>query len=127
MVLSGFLAPDGTFTECGYQEHTDTATGIVNRVFGEKINNGIRAEDFLYENSYVGFYARGASHRFSIGKGDERRVLLLTDAQKDFLINHLANANNDDQRNDMENLLRFDEDYREDSVLTRIENKFARL
>lgn len=124
MELCGFLAPDGTFTECECWSHTATAESIVNGKYNQNFYSGIQAEDFLYEKGYVGFYARSASHRFVVSEGEERRIILLTDEQKDFIINNLVNANNDDQRAEIENILAYDSDYREDSILSRMEDKY---
>lgn len=124
MELCGFLAPDGTFTECEYWSHTATAESIANGKYNQTFYSGIQAEDFLYEKGYVGFYARSASHRFVVGEGKEKRIVLLTDEQKDFIINNLANANNNDQRVEIENILAYDSDYREDSILSRMEDKY---
>lgn len=123
MELCGFLAPDGTFTECECWSHVPTAEGIANGTYNKKFYSGVQAEDFLFDKGYVGFYARNASHRFVIGRGEERKILLLTDEQKDFIINNLVNANNDEQRTEMQKILEYDDAYREDSILHHYENK----
>ena len=116
MALCGFLAPDGTFTECDSWEHTSTAQEIAEKC-NQSFLNGIQAENFLFDAGYVGFYSRDASHRFIVGKGKERKILLLTDKQKDFIISNLINANNDEQKKAMQEILEHDDGYREYSIL----------
>ena len=119
MKLSGFLAPDGAFTECPSWSHTYEAEKICKEKFNKEFYSGIEAEDFLYEQGYVGFYARNASHRFIVNGN----IILLTDKQLDFIINNIDKANNDDQRKDIEDLLRYNEDYSEHSIIQHYEKK----
>jgi len=126
-MLCGFLAPDGTYTSCPMFAHTECALDIVLEVYGEEFFNGIFAEDFLYEKGYVIFYARNARYRFFlINQDGTREVNLLTDAQIDFIINHLEQANNIEQNGDMLELLQWNEDIKEDSVLTMKDNEKER-
>ena len=132
--LSGFLAPDGTFTECESWEHTDTAKIICEEKYNKEFLSGIKAEDFLYDQGYCGFYARGASHRFLVNVNEnekakdakKKRVCLLTDEQHDFIISNLANANNDDQKAEIEEMLEWDSEYREESALKYYEDKYTK-
>lgn len=123
MGLCGFLAPDGTFTECESWAHMDTAKSIAKSKHNTEFDRGYDAEKFLYEKGYVGFYARNTGHTW-ISKQD-KRIILLSDEQRDFIIKNLSSANNDDQRKSMEELLEWDEGYREDSILHHYENKIV--
>lgn len=126
-MLCGFLAPDGTYTSCPTFAHTECAFDICEEIYGQEFLNGILAEDFLYEKGYVIFYARNARYRFFlINEDGTREVNLLTDNQIDFIINHLEQANNFEQRNDMLEVLEWNEDIKEDSVLTMKDNEKER-
>ena len=129
-MLCGFLAPDGTYTECPIFAHTEAALDICEEVYGEEFFNGIQAEDYLYEKGYVVFYARNARYRFFLNNQDrsrkEREVNLLTDTQIDFIINHLETANNFEQKGDMLELLEWNSDIKEDSILAMKDNEKER-
>lgn len=120
MSLCGFLAPDGTFTECDSWEHMQTAENIANEKYNKTFQHLYEAERYLYEVGYVGFYARAVGG-IQISRVDNR-IILLTDAQKDFVINHLAKANNKDQKKSMEDLLKWNDEYHEDSILSYYES-----
>lgn len=117
-MLSGFLAPDGNYIECESYAHMDTATKIVEQLFPEEsTGSGMRDERLLVEEKgYVAFYARGAAFRSSGGR-------LLTDEQKGFLEG--CAPNNDDQKKSIDMILSIDTDRREDSVLSRYEEKLG--
>ena len=119
-MLSGFLAPDGIYTECEYFGHMSAAKIIVEEKYNKSLG-GWDAEKFLYEQGYVGFYARNVGHtwRSKINK----RIITLTDEQRDFIIAHLEDANNDDQKRSMFEMLEWDDAYREDSILHHYEAK----
>ena len=121
-MLIGFLAPDGTYTECEHFGHMDHAKDLVEEGY-DKILNGIDAERFLYENGYVGFYARNVGHEW-LSKVD-RHIITLTDEKRDFIIMHLEDTNNDDQKKSMFELLEWDDAYREDSILHHYEAKIG--
>ncbi len=114
-MLSGFLAPDGTYTECPSYAHMSTATELMEEYFPEDaayrdIEN---EEKLINEKGYVGLYARGAS----FNNYDHP----LTDEQKRFLED--AEPNNDDQKKQIERILEYDKDMHEGSILSRYENK----
>ena len=121
MSLCGFLAPDGTFTECDSWEHMQTAANIAGEKYDRTFPHLYEAEQYLYEIGYVGFYARAVGYTWVSRVNN--RILLLTDAQKDFVIDHLNKANNKDQRKSMEDLLKWNDEYQEDSILSQYENK----
>lgn len=126
-MLCGFLAPDGTYTECPIFAHSEAALDICDEVYGEEFLNGILAEDYLYEKGYVIFYARNARYKFFLVNQDgTREVNLLTDVQIDFIINHLETANNYEQNNDMLELLEWNNDVKEDSILAMKDNEKER-
>lgn len=121
MSLCGFLAPDGIFTECDSWEHMQTAANIAKEKYNRTFQHSYEAEQYLYEVGYVGFYARAVGHTW-ISQVDNR-IILLTDVQKDFVISHLTRANNNDQKNSMEDLLRWNDEYQEDSILSHYESE----
>ena len=121
MSLCGFLAPDGTFTECDSWEHMQTAENIAKEKYNRTFRHSYEAEQYLYEVGYVGFYARAVTHTWV--SQVNRRIILLTDVQKDFVIDHLARANNNDQKKSMEDLLKWSDEYQEDSILSHYESK----
>ena len=125
MSLCGFLAPDGKYTACEPWTHMHTAEVIVQEKYKQEHLFGMQAEDYLYEQGYVFFYSRNAGKRF-MGNESVKKILLLTDEQNDFIIANLCSANNDAQRKDMDEILEWDADYREDSILTRMEDKLIR-
>lgn len=124
MRLIGFLAPDGTYTQCPSYAHMETARMVCKESYDKIFHSGIDAENFLLEQGYVGFYARGASKHFF--EKDTGKLMLLTDEQRDFIINNLINVNNFDQKLDVEQILEYDHDYREDSILSHCEEKFLK-
>lgn len=119
MELCGFLAPDGTFTECPSFAHMSTAQDITEKVYNREFYFGLQAEDFLYEQGYVGFYARSANHNWIVND----KICLLTDAQIDFIINNMSKAFNDEQAEAIKELLEWNDCYKEDSILHHYENK----
>ena len=121
MSLCGFLAPDGTFTECDSWEHIQTAATIAKEKYNRTFQHSYEAEQYLYEVGYIGFYARAVGHTWISRIGNH--IILLTDAQKDFVIDHLARANNNDQKKSMEDLLKWSDEYQEDSILSHYESK----
>ena len=121
MSLCGFLAPDGTFTECDSWEHMQTAANIAKEKYHRTFQHSYEAEQYLYEVGYVGFYARAVGYTW-ISRIDNR-IILLTDVQKDFVISHLTRANNNDQKKSMEDLLRWNDEYQEDSILSHYESE----
>ena len=121
MSLCGFLALDGTFTECDSWEHMQTAANIAREKYDKTFQHLYEAEQYLYKVGYIGFYARAVGYT-GISRIDNR-IILLTDAQKDFVISHLAKANNKDQKKSMEDLLTWNDDYWEDSILSHYESK----
>ena len=82
MGLCGFLAPNGKYTECPSWSHLSTAIDICNEVYNKDFYSGIEAEDFLFNQGFVEFNARSASKRYIVDK----KILLLSDEQKDFLV-----------------------------------------
>ena len=121
MSLCRFLAPDGTFTECDSWEHMQTAANIAREKYNRTFQHLHEAEQYLYEVGYVGFYARAVGYT-GISRIDNR-IILLTEAQKDFVTNHLARANNKNQKKSMEDLLEWNDEYQEDSILSHYEIK----
>ena len=114
-MLCGYLLQDATYIECGSYEHLETAKEIAHKYYNETIKSGIKAEDFLYEKGVVGFFSRNAGHRFiSEEKGN---ILLLTKEQLDFIINNLDNANNDEQKNAIKEILDFHDGYASGYIL----------
>ena len=120
--LIGFLSSNGTFTECDSYGHMSKAENIAKSNYKKEFKNGYEAEQFLYEKGYVGFYARSVGFKFLVGNDNNKRVRLLSDKQRDFIINNLSNANNMDQQKDMEGLLEFDDGYRNENILHYFEN-----
>lgn len=121
MSLCGFLAPDGTFTECDSWEHMQTAANIAKEKYNRTFPHSYEAEQYLYEVGYVGFYARAVGYTGISRVGN--RIILLTDAQKNFIITHLDKANNKDQKKSMEDLLLWNDEYQKDSILSRYESR----
>lgn len=121
MGLCGFLAPDGTYTECSSWEHLSTSLDICKRVYEKDFRSRLDAENYLFDIGYVEFNSRGASKRYIV----DGKILLLSSAQKDFLIENLSNANNDDQRKEIMEILDYDDGYREDSMLNHYEKKIV--
>lgn len=120
--LIGFLSPNGIFTECDSFGHMSKAETIAKSKYRKEFKNGYEAEQFLYEKGYVGFYARSVGFKFLVGTDDNKKVRLLSDKQRDFIINNLSNANNMNQQKDMEDLLEFDDGYRNENILQYFEN-----
>ena len=120
MSLCGFLAPDGVFTECDSWEHMQTAADISKEKYNKTFQHLYEAEDYLYEIGYVVFYARAVGYTGISRIGN--RIILLSEAQKDFIITHLDKANNKDQKKSMEDLLKCNDDYQEDSILNHYES-----
>ena len=121
MSLCGFLAPDGTFTECDSWEHMQTAANIAREKYNRTFQHLYEAEQYLYDIGYIGFYARAVGYT-GISQVSNR-IILLTGAQKDFVTHHLAKASNKDQKKSMEDLLQWNDEYQEDSILSQYENK----
>ena len=121
MKLCGFLAPDGTFSECDPYSHTWEAQRICENKHEKRFLSGIKAEDFLHEQGYVGFYSRDVSHRFIV----DGNIILLTSEQVDFVIMHLNEALNADQKREIERLLEDNEAYSERSILKHYERKIT--
>ena len=121
MSLCGFLAPDGTFTECDSWEHMQTAVNIAKEKYDRTFQHLYEAEQYLSEVGYIGFYARAVGYT-GISQVDNR-IIPLTDAQKDFIIDHLVQASNKDQKKSMEDLLQWDDEYQEDSILSQYESR----
>ena len=119
-MLCGFLDKEGTFTECDFWSHMSAAKQIAKK-YNKEFRNGYEAEKFLYEMGYVGFYARSVGHKWI--SNENKRIILLSDEQRDFIIANLNLANNDDQKKSMEEILEWDNGYREDSILHHYENK----
>jgi len=119
MSLVGFLAPDGTWSECECFGHMSFAKIIAKARYDKVFDSGYDAERFLYENGYVGLYARNAGHTW-LSEVD-KRIITLTDEQRDFIITHLEDANNDDQKKSMLEMLEWDDAYREESILHHYE------
>lgn len=118
--MVGFLAPDGAFKKCAPWEHTKKVKEIILRKYGLEFKSGLQAEDYLYEQGYVIFFARGANFKFNTSSG----MRTLTKEQRDFLSGHLNEANNDEQRGYMEQILQYDQELREDNILLRMEEKY---
>ena len=125
-MLSGFVSPDGTYTYCESYEHLDVAQTIVSKLCGTIINR-IRAEDYLFEHGYIELNSRGATFRFFIEDGTSKRMRGLSEEQKDFLINNLSNANNDSQLEDMQRLLKYNDDINSKRILNCIGDKYLQL
>lgn len=79
--LSGYLSPDGKFTECPYYGHMDCATKLVKNDFNLDISSGVKAEEFLLRNGYIGFYARTVAAAPSRERDSED----ITPQQREFL------------------------------------------
>lgn len=113
MTLCGFLAPDGSYTECQPWSHMSTAREICESLFKVELN-GIDAENFLFDQGYVIFYARGVSRRAFV----DGNLVLLTSEQVNFIVDNLENANNSDQRKELDALLQDHEAISEGSILS---------
>ena len=81
-----------------------TAANITKKKYNRTFQHSYEAEQYLYEVGYVGFYARAVGYT-RISRVDNR-IVPLTEAQKDLVIDHLARANNKDQKKSMEDLLK---------------------
>lgn len=119
MELSGYLSPDGVFTECPYWCHSLEAERICKEKYGKDFGSAIASEDYLYDQGYVGFYNRSANHKFVV----DGKIVLLTSKQLDFIFDNLDNANNEEQRAFIENLIACNSDYSESLVLHHYENQ----
>lgn len=119
MALCGFLSPEGVMHECDAWEHLDLALSLAAGRSNRLFKNRIEAEDYLYEQGFVQFNSRGASFRFKPYEG-----LHLTKEQRLFVEDNLQNANNEEQKADMEDILQWDADIKENSVLSQMEDKF---
>ena len=119
--LVGLLSPDGTWTECESWTHLHTAKEICDKLYNKEFIFGYQAENFLYDKGYVIFATRGASRKSIMNDGT---IVLLSQEQKDFIINNLSKANNNDQRESIIEMLKLDDDLREDSFISVIENKY---
>lgn len=119
-MLCGFLAPDGTYTECEFFEHLDLANNIAEKKYNQNFESRLQAEDYLYDLGYIGLYARNASHLFR-NRNNVRQTILLTKEQINFLILNLENTNNESQKTSIQELLTRNEDYIEQSILTEME------
>ena len=113
--LSGFVASDGTYTECLTYAHMDTATEIVEQLFPHDLKySGIQNEDCLInEKAYIALYARGAAF--------DNYDYPLTKEQREFLEN--AVPNNDEQKKAINRILELDREMHEGSILSRYEEK----
>ena len=98
-----------------------TAANITKKKYSRTFQHSYEAEQYLYEVGYVGFYARAV--RYTRISRVDNRIVPLTEAQKDFVIDHLARANNKDQKKSMEDLLKWNDEYQEDSILSHYESK----
>lgn len=123
MILSGFLAPDGYYTECVRWSHLSTAERIAHEVYEQKAFEGLQAEEYLLDQGYVIFYMDGVQHRFQVKVCDVVKPLPLTSQQKDFMVKNLSRANNFRQRMEMENLLHYDMECQENGILSRMEER----
>jgi len=121
MKLCGFLAPDGTFSKCDPFVHTWEARKICINKYKKEFTSGIEAEQFLFSQGYVGFYSRDVSHRFIV----DGNIILLTSEQVDFVIMHLNEALNADQKREIEKLLEDNEAYSERSILKHYERNIT--
>lgn len=123
--LCGFLLPDGRYFECESWEHLSTAVEICQNVYQKDFDNSrgksLEAENYLFEIGCVAFYARSSEHRWI---NSDKQVLILTDMQRDFIIKHLKNANNNEQKESLLELLEWDDGYRESNLLS-IRNSFS--
>lgn len=118
-MLCGYLSPKGEYFECDSYGHMDLAKELAETFFDQPYLSGVKAEDLLFENGYVCFTGRGASFRFNPFEG-----VCLSDKQRTFIEDNLPHANNEDQASELKDLLRWDSDIREESILSRAEDKF---
>ena len=126
-MLSVFVAPDGTYFYCDNFGHLDLAHKIVSETYNILHPTRIRDEYFLFENGYIELDSRSATFRFFIGDKNNKQTQLLTSEQKDFLINNLVNANNNSQLEDMNNILKHNDDLQEHQILNYLEDKYLKL
>ena len=120
--LIGFLAPDGTFTECSTFEHMLTAEHIANTKHNQNFYSGLAAEEYLFDIGYVGFYACSALKSFVIGE----KIVLLSKEQLIFIFTNLNRTNNSEQETSIRDMIELDDAYRENSCLDHVSNKFTR-
>lgn len=119
LFLCGYLAPDGTFYECEPYEHLDLAKSLASKIQGNEQSSGVQAEKALLGLGFVEFKSRDCLFCFF---GEQPKNL--TEEQRDFIRENIDKANNDDQLKEIENLLKWDEDIREDLYLSVMENHF---
>lgn len=122
MKLCGFLSPRGKFIECDSYEHLSTAKEICEKTFKVELT-GIKAEDFLYDKNYVGFYSRNASKRWH--HSETKNLMLLTSSQIEFIVNNLDNALNKDQLEEIMEVLKWNDDFKEDLALNSVSKKYV--
>lgn len=120
-MLCGFLSPDGLYTECENFEHLYVAEQICESL-GVKKDNGMAAEYYLYSIGYVEFTARAVDFRFFIGEVNHP-LNLLSDKQINFLIGHLEDANNEQQKNKIMMLLEENDAIKNKPVLHILDNR----
>lgn len=101
----GFLAPDGTWYPCDCWCHLDKAVEICSSLGQTK--SKLDAENYLYHQGYIIFYARHAAFNHYEGNG---RVRLLTHKQKEFLFEMEKRTDiNDDKIADIKQILKADD------------------
>lgn len=126
MKLCGFLSPDGIYTPCEPYEHMDTAIEIVQKShhceFRKDFRNRLDAEFYLQKIGYVVFYARCVHKRFVV----DGKITPLTRVQEDFLVLHMVDANNEEQKWDMDRILRQNDDFKEYSAMNYVSEKFMK-
>ncbi|MGF7011957.1 hypothetical protein M2146_002511 [Lachnospiraceae bacterium PF1-22] len=116
-MICGFLSPKGKFIKCEPHDHLYIARKLVSKVYRVKVQRSSDAEEYLLQLGYVIYSARGVRKSWMSNDGSGK--ILLTDVQKTFVINNICNANNKDQEDSIMELLKWDDDLREDSILSR--------
>ena len=87
-----------------------------------QFTNCLACEEYLYTLGWVGFYARESSFRFRVKETVGYRTQVLTKEQIDFILENLENANNDDQKQSMLEVLRHNEAYQEILLLQQYDD-----
>ena len=101
-MISGFLAPDGTFHSCPSFCHMSLADKLVARLNLRKEKPYEISEDILLKHGYI---CIRASDVYKAAYGYDRKVLLITDEQQAFFEKHIEEFW-DRQLADIDSLLR---------------------
>lgn len=84
-ILSGYLAPDGTFIEAAAYEHVSVAEHLVRELQLTKEDRYDIGEDILLKNGYICFRVSDVYKR---SRRADSSVIFNTDAQIDWMCDH---------------------------------------